>query len=85
MRIKISKRKKITCLTFYAFYAFCTFYAFYAFYACEITPNNLIYYTANLASRKSKTTFKLQWKVFLDIFEHRFMRVEVMPWSTQNT
>ena len=36
MHIKISKRKKITCFTFYAFYAF---------YACEITPNNLIYYT----------------------------------------
>ena len=33
MHIKISKRKKITCSTFYAFYA------------CEITPNNLIYYT----------------------------------------
>ena len=41
MHIKISKRKKITCFTFYAFYAF---YAFYVFYACEITPNNLIYY-----------------------------------------
>ena len=39
MRIKISKWKKIACLTFYAFYAF------YAFCACEITPNNLIYYT----------------------------------------
>ena len=42
MHIKISKRKKITCLTSYAFYAF---YAFYSFCACEITPNNLIYYT----------------------------------------
>ena len=45
MHIKISKRKKITCLTFYAFYAFIAFYAFYSFCACEITPNNLIYYT----------------------------------------
>ena len=36
MHIKISKRKKIACLTFYAFYAFCP---------CEITPNNLVYYT----------------------------------------
>ena len=47
--IKASKRKKITCLTFYLFYAFCAFYVFYAFYslysfctfysfcACEIT------------------------------------------------
>ena len=42
MHMKISKRKKITCLTSYAFYAF---YAFYSFCACEITPNNLIYYT----------------------------------------
>ena len=41
MRIKISKWKKIACLTFYAFYAF------YAFCACEITPNNLIYYTTH--------------------------------------
>ena len=32
MRIKASKREKITCLTFYAFYA------------SEITPNNLISY-----------------------------------------
>ena len=48
MHIKISKRKRITCLTFYAFYAFCTFYAFYAFYACEVTPNNLIYYTTGV-------------------------------------
>ena len=39
MRMKISKRKKLTCLTFCAFYAF---------YACEITPNNLIYYTTPL-------------------------------------
>ena len=39
MRIKIYKRKKIVCLTFYALYAF---YAFYAFWSCEITPNNLI-------------------------------------------
>ena len=45
MHIKISKRKKITCLTFYAFYAFCTFYAFYA---CEVTPNNLIYYSTGV-------------------------------------
>ena len=42
MRIKISKRKKIPYLTF------CAFYAFYPFYACEITPNNLIYYTTPL-------------------------------------
>ena len=51
IRIKASKRKKITCLTFFAFYAFCTFYAFYAFYACEITLNNLMYYTTMMASK----------------------------------
>ena len=35
----------LTSFVFYAFYAFYSFCAFYAFYACEITPNNLIYYT----------------------------------------
>ena len=70
MHIKISKRKKITCLTFYAFYAFCTFYAFYAFYACEITPNNLIYYTALLMLVKAFFLF-----FFLDIFK----RIKILP------
>ena len=54
MRIKRSKRNKITCLTFYAFYpfyAFYVFYAFYYFYACEITPNNLIYYTTSVNNK----------------------------------
>ena len=55
MRMKISKRKKLTCLTFCAFYAF---------YACEITPNNLIYYTTllddALKSIESKQTILLR-------------------------
>ena len=31
------------------------------------------YVSNNLASRKGKTTFKLQWKVFVETIEHCFM------------
>ena len=66
IRIKISKGKKMTYLTFYAFYSFCAFYAFYSFYACEITPNNLIYYTTYFWS-------------FIDILHSKCLRCVTLP------
>ena len=59
----------MTYLTFYAFYSFCAFYAFYAFYsfyACEITPNNLIYYTTYFWS-------------FIDILHSKCLRCVTLP------
>ena len=56
----------MTYLTFYAFYSFCAFYAFYSFYACEITPNNLIYYTTYFWS-------------FIDILHSKCLRCVTLP------
>ena len=76
MCIKVSKKKKITCLTFYAFYSF---YSFYSFYACEITPNNLIYYTTFSTTDDFMLNLKLQH------ISNQFLQVVIYVrkhWST---
>ena len=54
MRIIVTKRKKIACLTFYSFYGSYYFYAFFSFYAFYAFYSFYSFYAHKIFCKKKK-------------------------------